>query len=340
MKQNRKIRITIIVLSVLLAISLFALAEALSKGRAAGNLKDTAVAEDNFISAEKSSEEAGLTGAASKAETPGAKFGLAANSLTRPLRSYIASCCAYAGSNEITLSGTGTSDNIPFDLENMFPGDSETKEFKVKVKHSGKVKVHCEAVVDPAGTTSAASAEAMRVEVKIDQAGTTIYDGEMLKMPDNAVYTLTGAGTAELTYTITAYMDKSAGNEFQNQSIKADFKWWLEEVSGGHGGGTNKDSDKDKTDDEPEDGKEDQEDEDDSSEDKKDDGKKDDSKDDGKGDKDNKDNNGKDTGKKDGAPKTGDSQDLTLWIGLAALTGGGSIFLLAKKRQKDGEEND
>ena len=322
MKRSRKIRITIIVLSVLLAASLFALAETYSRARLSGEAGDTAVVEDNFITTEKSSERVGLSGTAGEAETACTKFGSIANSLIRPIRGYIAGCYAYAADNEITLSGANASENVRFDLGNMFPGDKETKTFRVKVKHSGTVKVHCEAVVNTADT---AAAKAMKVQVKIGRDGTEIYDGEMLDMPDKAVYTLGGSGTTELEYKITAYIETSVGNEFQNKMIRADFKWWLEEVSDGHGGGgTDTDKDKDKTDDEPDDGKDDQKGEEDSSDDKKDDGKKDDSKETEKG----------------GVPKTGDSQDLFLWIGLAALTGGGTIFLIAKKRQKDGEEND
>lgn len=344
MKQSRKIRIIIIVLSVLLGASLFALAETLSKAKTSENLNDTAVAQDNFITDEKTDEktsgegETGFAKTAGKPEALGAKFDAAINTFTRPLRSYMASCYAYAGSNEITLSGD-SSENIPFELKNMFPGDSSTQVFRVKVKHSGTVKVHCEAVVDSAYETAA---KAMKVRVKIGKNEEQIYDGDMLEMPDSAVYTLTGSETTELQYTITAYMDTSAGNEFQNKKIKADFKWWLEEVSDGHGGrggSTVKPTDSDKDDD----GKID-EDKDGDKDDGKDDGDKDkpskDEKDSKDSDSTKGDKTGKETGKKGGAPKTGDSSELFLWIGLAALTGGGAIFLVAKKRQKDGEEHD
>ncbi len=327
----------------MLAISIFALAETLSKGMASENLKGTSVAEDNFITDEKASGKVELTGTDDKAETVGAKFDSIANSLTRPIRSYIASCYAYAADNEIKLSDADASENVEFNLVNMFPGDEETKTFRVKVKHSGTVKVHCEAMVNAASTTAAEAeamkeaAEAIRVQVKIDQDETPIYDGEMLNMPNRAIHTLTGSGTTELKYTITAYMKTSvSGKEFMDKAIKADFKWWLEEVSdGGGGGGGSSDSgktDDDKPDDNPDDGKDDQKDDDNPSDDKKDDGKTDD----GKVDKD-KDN--KDTGKNQGAPKTGDNSNLFLWIGLAACTGGGTIFLIAKKRQKEDEEN-
>ena len=332
MKRSRKIRITIIVLSVLLAASLFALAETYSRARLSGEAGDTAVVEDNFITTEKSSERVGLSGTAGEAETACTKFGSIANSLIRPIRGYIAGCYAYAADNEITLSGAADSENVKFNLDNMFPGDSKMQVFRVKIKHSGKVKVHCEAVVDPTDATSVKSAEAMRVKVKIDKEGEPIYDGEMLEMPESAVYTLTGSGTTELKYEITAYMATSvSGEEFMDKTIKADFKWWLEEVSDGHGGGTVKptDPDKDETG-EDEDGDKDQDDEDKDEDKPSKDDKKDDS-------KDNKDD--KDSGKKGSTPKTGDSSDFFLWIGLAALTGGGSIFLLAKKRQKEDDDN-
>lgn len=355
MKGNRTIRIIIIVLSVLLAVSLFALGETLSKCATSENTKDTAVAQDNFITDEKTSETAEAIKAetiksekisgtaeapnpAGKTQTIGAKCASIANILTRPIHRYLAGCCAYASSNEITLSGADPSENVRFELKNMFPGDSETKIFRVKVKHNGKVKVHCEAAVNTTGADAANLGKAIKVRVKVGKEGMKdeeLYDGILPDMPDKAVYTLSGYETTELTYTITAYIDTSAGNEFQNKSIQADFKWWLEDVTGGGGR-----YDKDKTDDDPDKDKTDQDkDNQDKTDDKpskddKDD-KKDNGKDNTKGDKD-----GKETGKKGGIPKTGDSQDLFLWIGLAALTGGGTIFLIGKKRQKDGDEND
>ena len=35
--------------------------------------------------------------------------------------------------------------------------------------------------------------------------------------------------TDELSYEITAYLDTSAENEYQNQRIEANFHWWIEE---------------------------------------------------------------------------------------------------------------
>ena len=36
--------------------------------------------------------------------------------------------------------------------------------------------------------------------------------------------------TDELYYEITAYLDTSVGNEYQNKDLIADFSWWVEET--------------------------------------------------------------------------------------------------------------
>ena len=36
--------------------------------------------------------------------------------------------------------------------------------------------------------------------------------------------------TDELYYEITAYLDTSVGNDYQNKDLIADFSWWVEET--------------------------------------------------------------------------------------------------------------
>ena len=38
------------------------------------------------------------------------------------------------------------------------------------------------------------------------------------------------SATDELYYEITAYLDTSVGNDYQNKDLIADFKWWVEET--------------------------------------------------------------------------------------------------------------
>ena len=42
--------------------------------------------------------------------------------------------------------------------------------------------------------------------------------------------------TQEVDYEITAWLDTSVGNEYQDQELIADFHWWLEDVKSESGG--------------------------------------------------------------------------------------------------------
>ena len=52
----------------------------------------------------------------------------------------------------------------------------------------------------------------------------------MRDMPKQLSSPLSGRGTDELHYEITAYLDTSVGNDYQNKDLIADFRWWVEET--------------------------------------------------------------------------------------------------------------
>lgn len=51
-------------------------------------------------------------------------------------------------------------------------------------------------------------------------------------MPESLTHKLASQKTTtdELYYEITAYLDTSVGNDYQNKDLIADFKWWVEET--------------------------------------------------------------------------------------------------------------
>ena len=51
-------------------------------------------------------------------------------------------------------------------------------------------------------------------------------------MPESLTHKLASkkSATDELYYEITAYLDTSVGNDYQNKDLIADFKWWVEET--------------------------------------------------------------------------------------------------------------
>ena len=59
-----------------------------------------------------------------------------------------------------------------------------------------------------------------------------MYDGLMRDMPESVSYQLASRErtTDELYYEITAYLDTSVGNDYQNKDLVADFRWWVEET--------------------------------------------------------------------------------------------------------------
>lgn len=121
-------------------------------------------------------------------------------------------------------------DNTPFKAENLFPGDAETKYFRVKVSYEDKITVHYHADIRPGYEKLA---EVLKVKiVLLSGRGEVLYDGLMRDMPKSLTHKLsTGTRTSdELYYEITAYLDTSVGNEYQNKSLIADFRWWVEET--------------------------------------------------------------------------------------------------------------
>ena len=128
----------------------------------------------------------------------------------------------------VNLYNKQPQENIPFNVGNMFPGDSETKYFRVRVSYHDKVTVHYKAAVRRGFEKLA---EVVNVRVKLLTTGDTMYDGLMKDMPESLTYKLTSEKSTvdELYYEITAYLDTAVGNEYQDKGLIADFKWWVEE---------------------------------------------------------------------------------------------------------------
>ena len=91
------------------------------------------------------------------------------------------------------------------------------------------ITVHYKATVRPGYEKLA---EVLKVRVNLLSTGETMYDGLMRDMPESLTHKLASkkSATDELYYEITAYLDTSVGNDYQNKDLVADFKWWVEET--------------------------------------------------------------------------------------------------------------
>lgn len=220
-KKQKKIKVVIIVLSILLAISFLALVKTVVYNRLAANNDSTATAKDNLITPdlEKNNN-----------TNPNDKDLDDKNMNTSDVKkSENVSDINSIEAASIALYNKQPKDNTAFAVGNMFPGDKEIRYYRVHVSYHDKITVHFNADIRKGYEKLA---EVMKVRVKLLGGEKIIYDGLMKDMSDSITYKLTTdeSTTDELCYEITAYLDTSVGNEYQNRDLVADFMWWVEET--------------------------------------------------------------------------------------------------------------
>lgn len=230
MEQKKKIKIVIILLAILLGLSLLALGGTVIYNKIANNTPATVTVPDNLITPDEdatkpdSSESNSQAPDSSDTQTPSSSAD--ASSSAVPTQSTTAEAKKAA---TIELYNKQPEENTPFHVGNMFPGDAEIKYFCVRVSYHDKITVHYKATVRPGYEKLA---EVLKVRVKLLSTGEMLYDGLMRDMPESLTHKLASkkSTTDELYYEITAYLDTSVGNDYQNKDLIADFKWWVEET--------------------------------------------------------------------------------------------------------------
>lgn len=228
MEQKKKIKIITIVLAILLGLSLLALGGTVIYNKIANTTPATVTVPDNRITPDEDTSNPD----SSDTEKPDS------SDTQTPSSSADASSSAVSAQNTtaetkkaatIELYNKQAEENTPFQVGNMFPGDANTKYFRVRVSYHDKITVHYKATVRPGYEKLA---EVLKLRVKLLSTGETMYDGLMRDMPESLTHKLASkkSTTDELYYEITAYLDTSAGNDYQNKDLIADFKWWVEET--------------------------------------------------------------------------------------------------------------
>ena len=228
MEQKKKIKIIIIVLAILLGLSLLALGGTLIYNKIANTTPATVTVPDNLITPDEdttkpdSSESNSQAPDSSETQTPSSSADTS-SSAVQPTQSTTAEAKKAA---TIELYNKQPEENTPFQVGNMFPGDSETKYFRVRVSYHDTITVHYKATVRPGYEKLA---EVLKVRVELLSTGETMYDGGIADMPESLTHKLASkkSTTDELHYEITAYLDTSVGNDYQNKDLIADFKWWV-----------------------------------------------------------------------------------------------------------------
>ena len=228
MEEKKKIKIVIIILAVLLGLILLALGGTLIYKKIANTTPATVTVPDNLITPDDDTTKPDSSDTekpdSSDTQTPSSSADTSSSAV--PTQSTTAEVKKAA---TIELYNKQPEENTPFQVGNMFPGDSETKYFRVRISYHDKITVHYKATVRPGYEKLA---EVLQVRVKLLSTGETMYDGLMRDMPESLTHKLASkkSTTDELYYEITAYLDTSVGNDYQNKDLIADFKWWVEET--------------------------------------------------------------------------------------------------------------
>ena len=228
MEQKKKINVIIIVLACLLGLSLLALGGTLVYNKIANTIPATVTVPDNLITPDEDTTkpDSGDSQAPDSSDTQTPSSSADTSSSAVPAQSTTAETKKAA---TIELYNKQPEENTAFTVGNMFPGDSETKYFRVRVSYHDKITVHYKATARPGYEKLA---EVLKIRVDLLSTGKTMYDGLMRDMPESLTHKLASekSTTDELYYEITAYLDTSVGNDYQNKDLIADFKWWVEET--------------------------------------------------------------------------------------------------------------
>ena len=129
----------------------------------------------------------------------------------------------------IELTAKDGYENIPFDVNNMLPGDSAAQYYCVSVTHDSTETVRFYINVDTAQKLTAV----MRVKVEQlipDAEDKILYDGLMKDCTAVDVSVTANSETATpIYYRITVYTNGAdVGNEYVGESLTADFSWQLQ----------------------------------------------------------------------------------------------------------------
>ncbi len=125
----------------------------------------------------------------------------------------------------VFINKNNPQDNIPFNMVNMLPGDSETKRYNVEVSYSDDIVLKFETHIHEGYEKMA---EVLKCKIVVNDE--MIYDGLMKDMLESYDLLLKTDKyiSKEIAYEVTTYLETSVGNEYQNKELYADFRWYVD----------------------------------------------------------------------------------------------------------------
>ncbi len=211
---SKKLKITIIVLSILLITSLIGLIARWFYLHEVRPANGSAVVSENNIGEDPTKELSNNT------------------SYTIPiLEDNKQSKAANEGKNKVKLAlyKENPEVNREFSVNNMLPGDQESQSFSLSLSHKESVAVYFSIEVK---AQTKALGNVLRFKVTNSGSNKVIYDGAFNEAEDKEFSEIFKKGMSEETiadYKAEVYLPEETGNEYQNAGLVADFKWYVKD---------------------------------------------------------------------------------------------------------------
>ena len=132
--------------------------------------------------------------------------------------------------SRIELHKNNLASGEAFNLNNMFPGDFESRKFFIRVYHEGTITLNF-LIKEEESTGATRLASGLHVQMKDFERDTIIYDSHMDSLIEKP-YSISLPGNSDnmtdIYYEITAHLPTTAGNEYQEISFRGEFIWSIE----------------------------------------------------------------------------------------------------------------
>ncbi len=235
----KRLKTAIIVLSIIFVLSFMVLAARIIYVSFYADRGTTVIVPDNIVEAQEASADTTSRTASSsfilldsteKVKNADPLAGILCEKPTEPQIMLLSARTAQATVVELYLGQDA--DNDAFNAQNMFPGDTVTKYYCLKVYHKADVAVYFD-VTDIEETKSLGDVLNIKV-TKFNEDGSSeqvVYNGSFANAKGNAYSTTYPASFAQQTiayYKIEVSLPTSAGNEYQGASLSANFNWYAE----------------------------------------------------------------------------------------------------------------
>ena len=225
-KNSPRLKVLIIILSVLLVLSAGGLAAKyvydnfFASDRASVTVPDNVIGEDGDSpqSGESSGTDGTQSGGTEEESVPAGSGDVSGSESTGTGGSESEDRPA---AKLLELYKTKPEDNEKFEVKNMLPGDTVTGYYCVRVNHGEALDLYFTA--DITGQTKQLGDV---LEIKVTRVG---EDTALCDLPFSEA---DGSGVTDVYYRIDVLLDTSVGNEYQAAMLKANFSWYVKDEGG------------------------------------------------------------------------------------------------------------